>query len=158
MHIIRTKLFAFYALSSTAVIVLFSAATTYGEANLKAPLKIDGLYRIDRAELPGCLNNRTLLLLLQQSGTYVSANLLSDRDREKTSVEEKPSLSGRWQNQQLVLEGPVTHISECKQQSLKLNITAEVTDKTLRGKIAFAEDAKDFTARLESSTTKPANH
>ena len=49
---------AFYTGAIGAVVALFSFATAYGEANLKAPTKLDGRYRIAAQALPGCLKAR----------------------------------------------------------------------------------------------------
>ena len=51
------KSLTFYGGAITAVVVLFEVVTAYGESNLKAPINIDGRYRLSYTQQPDCLNS-----------------------------------------------------------------------------------------------------
>jgi len=95
------KTWVFYAGSISFVLILFKVVTVYGTANLKASPAIDGRYRITSENLPECLKSENLSLIIQQSGVYLNGSLVSVNPQEKlaTAVEKKPSLAGRWNNE-----------------------------------------------------------
>jgi hypothetical protein len=105
-RLFSTKSLIFYGGSVLAVIALFSAATSYGVANLKAPRKIDGRYLLQAGSLPGCLQGRAIVLSIQQSGVYITGSLLpTDASEQAVRIaEERPSLSGHWENQQSAVQ------------------------------------------------------
>jgi hypothetical protein len=76
MKSFSVKSIGLYSLAIGSAIVFFQFVTSYGEANIKAPSSVAGNYLIARQKLPGCLQNKALLLKLQQSGIYLSANLM----------------------------------------------------------------------------------
>ncbi|MGA9379232.1 MAG: hypothetical protein WBV73_10720 [Phormidium sp.] len=132
------KSLAFYGSAIALVVLLFKAVTTYG-TTMKAPPPIDGRYRITTQNLPGCLKSENLLLIIQQSGVYLNGSLVSVKTEEQLaiSVEEKPSLTGKWNNQNqtqpLNLTGSLNEIKECQNQSI--SIRGVINGKTLKGQI-----------------------
>lgn len=153
------KSLAFYGLAIGLVVVLFKAVTTYG-TTMKAPPPIDGRYRITTQNLPGCLNSEKLLLIIQQSGVYLNASLVSVKSEEQLAkaAEEKPSLTGKWNNQNqtqpLNLTGSFNKIKKCENQSV--SIRGVVNGKTLKGQIKLNTTTPlvGFTAEKEE-TEKP---
>lgn len=107
MNVFSLKLVGLYSLAIGATIVFFHTVTSYGSANLKAPISIEGNYLLNDQKLPGCLQHKTLLLKLQQSGIYLNASLveidrlvgvdtnkLVDKDLS-TNRNIRPTLSGK---------------------------------------------------------------
>ena len=103
----------FYSGSLGAVVLLFIVATAYGENQLKAPPRIDGHYRVTATNLPACLANQPLLLIVQQSGIYLNGTLVAEQAGNEPKKEvEKPTLRGIW-NGSLSLEGTVHATLPC---------------------------------------------
>lgn len=159
------KLLAFYGLSIVSVIVLFKVVTAYGETNLKAPLLMDGSYRLSAENLPGCLKSDSLVLNIKQSGTYLFGTLLPANASAKTvtSSAQKPSLSGRLNNQQLNLAGSLPQLKSCNssQVNSRVKIQGNIEKDILTGQISLRSipTAAEFTAKkeppVEKSETKP---
>ncbi|MDX2100332.1 MAG: hypothetical protein SFW36_21360 [Leptolyngbyaceae cyanobacterium bins.59] len=105
----------FYGIAISGVVVLFRGVATHGEANLKAPPKIDGTFKIETVDSQSCLKPN-MLLIVEQSGVYLSGALLpADPGSQAITIAQKqPSLQGRWQNQGMTLSGPVNGISGCE--------------------------------------------
>jgi hypothetical protein len=105
------KSIAFYGIAISSVVVLFRIVSTYGEANLKAPPSIGGSYQINAQNLPECLKSDALVLNIKQSGIYLNGSLLPAKTDVQTATiaEEKPSLNGRLDNQQLSLQPQKRH-------------------------------------------------
>ncbi|HEY9607853.1 hypothetical protein [Allocoleopsis sp.] len=164
----KLKSLVFYGITIGAVVVLFNVVTAYGKANLKAPPKITGRYRISAQNLPDCLKSDTLLLNLEQSGIYLNASLLPAQSNThlETLAAEKPSLNGELSYPKLSLSGPIPFVSNCKnlaQQAdaaghpLSVNIQGVVQGKTLTGQISLNSTATtaEFIAELEEPKEKP---
>ena len=146
MKFFDLKSLAFYAGAIGFVVALFSFATAYGEANLKAPIKIEGRYRIPAQTLPGCLKADALVLTIQQSGLYLSGSLLNANEtgRTLTASKKKPSLTGMLDSHQealdrqpLTLSGVPAHLDACQKtaQVREVTIRGSVTEETIRGNI-----------------------
>ena len=135
---------AFYTGAIGAVVALFSFATAYGEANLKAPTKLDGRYRIAAQALPGCLKAEALILTIKQSGIYLSGSLLNADETNKTLTASKKqsSLTGMFDHEQLTLSGVPSHLDECQ--------TAHISEVLIQGTIA--EGVIKGKIRLESGS------
>ena len=136
---------AFYGGAIGAVVALFSFATAYGEANLKAPTKLDGRYRIAAQALPGCLKAEALILTIKQSGIYLSGSLLNadETDRTLTASKKQSSLTGMFDRDRLTLSGVPSHLDECQTaQSSEVLIQGTIAEGMIKGKI-----------RLESGST-----
>ncbi|UBF24803.1 hypothetical protein K9N68_24550 [Kovacikia minuta CCNUW1] len=131
------KSLAFYGIAIGSVVLLFSVVTAYGEANLKAPVQIKGRYTIAAQDLPGCLKSEQLLLLVEQSGIFLNGSLLPGDAAERLvkKAEERPSLTGRWRNQELVLDGPANHLPNCQG---KIHIQGTIEGTRQAGKIEQA--------------------
>jgi hypothetical protein len=101
------KTLSFYGVAIGSVVILFNVVSAYGEANIKAPPAINGNYRLKAKNLPKCVNSEDLILHIQQSGIYLNGSLLPENNNShaQTSAEEKPSLNGQLQNQQVQLLG-----------------------------------------------------
>lgn len=164
------KSFAFYGIAISSVVVLFKVVTAYGETNLKAPPPIGGSYRISAQNLPGCLKADTLVLNIKQSGIYLFGSLLPAKTtvQIETVAEEKPSLTGRMSNQQLIVEGPIPWVSSCNNPvaqadnsggSSRVKIQGVVKGETLTGQIILnsTPQAAEFTAQREVPMEQPEN-
>ncbi len=166
MNHLSLKSLAFYGIAIGSVSLLFKVVSAYGEANLKAPPAIAGSYRFDAKSLPECLKSDTLTLTIEQSGVYLSGNLRSGNSNpepEKTA-EEKPSLSGKWENQGLSLSGLVPNLTGCTgktttAQNSLVKLRGIVEGETLKGKISLTENAgaTDFTAQREAAVKQQKN-
>jgi hypothetical protein len=108
MKKISVKSIGLYILAIGSAIVFFHLVTSYGEANLKAPTAVTGNYLITLKNLTGCLQSKSLLMNLKQSGIYLNASLnaIEDSDIAKAldtverlqliiSKDFPPTLSGR---------------------------------------------------------------
>lgn len=154
---------AFYGSAIAGVIALFSVTTAYGEAHLKAPEEIDGRYRIAPAGLPDCLNSRPLILVVQQSGTYLTGSLLPEAATEAViaMAEERPLLAGRWNNQTLTLTGKVSGLPNCQQPvSIEGTVASQApkADRVLNGVLKLQASSVSFTAQREDSPPTAQPH
>ncbi|MBW4579174.1 MAG: hypothetical protein KME42_06340 [Tildeniella nuda ZEHNDER 1965/U140] len=145
------KSLSFYGSAIAFVIILFSVVTTYGEANLKAAEKIDGRYQIPAQDLPGCLKSEQLILLVQQSGIYLTGSLLTadTADTLEKRATERPSMTGNWENQRLTLHGDASYLPKC-QGEVKLQGT--IAQQSLNGTLNLSATPSDipFSAKLEA--------
>jgi hypothetical protein len=118
MNVFSAKSIGLYALAIASAIGFFNLVTSYGEANIKAPKPMAGTYEIVSENLPGCLQHKTLLFNIKQSGIYLNANLTTldglkpaaasaPQDRSTPTTDSRPTFSGRLQGQQLDLSGLV---------------------------------------------------
>jgi hypothetical protein len=118
MNVFSAKSIGLYALAIASAIGFFNLVTSYGEANIKAPKPMAGTYEIVSENLPGCLQHKTLLFNIKQSGIYLNANLTTldglkpaaasaPQDRSTSTTDARPTFSGRLQGQQLDLSGLV---------------------------------------------------
>lgn len=166
----KFKSLVFYSATIGGVVILFNGVTAYGENQLKAPPPIGGSYQISTQNLPICLKPDRLVLTIQQSGIYLFGSLLSAKTEGKTAsaAEEKPSLTGRMSNQQLILEGLVPGIANCNpslQQattsvgSISVKIQGVVKGETLIGQITLSSIPKavEFTSQREAAVEQPGN-
>ncbi len=142
------KSLAFYGVAIVAVVTLFSIVSAYGEANLKAPPRIDGSYEIADTELPKCLSSKPLTLLIQQSGIYLAGSLLPKDAAEQMlkSAEKRPLLNGHWRDNQLTLQGMVDLSPDCRDvahiQATMTNAAPKATDQiSLNGTFQFGVGA-----------------
>lgn len=153
------KSLAFYGSAITSVVILFSVTTSYGEAHIKAPRDIDGHYPIDSDDLPGCLQSNRLMLDIKQSGIYVTGALLDVDADEKTTkaVEQRPPLAGQWNNEQLSLVGPLTHLKGCE-GTVAINSTIN-QDNRLDGTVSLnSGEPKKLSAQREKPNSTVQEH
>lgn len=146
------KSLAFYGVAIGSVTTLFLVTTRYGEAHLQAPKPIQGDYAIAPTTLPGCLSDRPLTLSIQQSGIYLTGTLLpaAAADRTIRIAKERPSLTGRWNSQELHLSGALSQVPQC---SGTVQIQGTIQDTTLTGTIQLDTSAPTtpFTAQLQAA-------
>lgn len=113
------KSLLFYGTMIGSVAILFRVASWYGEANLKAPPAVSGLY-LSEQSLPNCPESTQLAVTVQQSGVYLHGALRLIERSESTeaqspsSTEEDLTLSGLWQQQQLSLTGDASLPAACQ--------------------------------------------
>jgi len=152
------KSLAFYGAAIASVVTLFSVVTSYGNANLKAPPAVDGHYRLNAKNLPGCLQTEELELIIQQSGEYLNAALLPERSLDKKAIPRKLLLAGKLQNQQLSLSGPIPQLISCGKKS-SVKITGQMQEKNLAGTITLNSLPKptQFIAEKELDAKKSEN-
>ncbi|HEY9690839.1 MAG TPA: hypothetical protein V6D15_01405 [Oculatellaceae cyanobacterium] len=132
------KTLSFYAVAIGSVVILFNVVSAYGEANIKAPPVINGNYRLKAKNLPECVNSADLILHIQQSGIYLNGSLLpaTNDSHVQTIAEEKPSLNGQLQNQQVQLSGSAPFLNNCNNPTVEMQGT--VDDKNLQGTITLS--------------------
>jgi hypothetical protein len=107
MTLFSPKSIGLYSLAIGSAIVFFNIVTSYGEANLKAPISITGNYLITSQNLPDCLQQPQLMIEIQQSGMYLNASLANDRQQNSSSENTRPTLAGKLRDRQLDLIGLV---------------------------------------------------
>jgi hypothetical protein len=105
MNVFSLKSLGLYSLVIGGAIGFFQIVTSYGEANIRAPISIVGNYLITAPKLPNCLQNKQLLLKLQQSGIYLNASLIDRAQMTTIDKDNHPTLSGRLNSQKLHLTG-----------------------------------------------------
>ncbi|MCY7320686.1 MAG: hypothetical protein LH660_02500 [Phormidesmis sp. CAN_BIN36] len=153
------KSLAFYGGAIGAVVALFSFATAYGEANLKAPTKLDGRYRIAAQALPGCLKAEALILTIKQSGIYLSGSLLNadETDKTLTASKKQSSLTGMFDREQLTLSGVPSHLDACLKtaQIPEVLVQCAVTGGTITGKIRLGSGSAgvNFVGKRETPSS-----
>lgn len=148
------KSLSFYGGAITFVVVLFSIVTAYGEANLKAAQKIDGRYLIPAQDLPGCLKSEQLILLVQQSGIYLTGSLFAVDTAEtlEKRATERPSMTGNWENQQLTLQGNASYLPKCQGD---ITIQGTITEQLLNGKLSLSSAPGTIPFSAKQEATKP---
>ncbi len=150
---------AFYAIAIGSVVALFVITTNYGEAHLQAPSKVGGRYAMQADNLPECLKDSPLILSIQQSGVYLTGSLLAEGSSEKTTkiAEERPSLTGKWDGQQLTLSGSLKEFNACQGN---LQIQGTVDNNQLMGKLRLDSTSEtiEFTAPLQESAPQLQAH
>ncbi|NJR65546.1 MAG: hypothetical protein HC772_09895 [Leptolyngbyaceae cyanobacterium CRU_2_3] len=109
----------FYIVVMAVVLVMFQWVSTYGESSLKAPPNLNGRY-LSASVPPGCPNTDRLVLTIQQSGIYLhgsvnleQASAIQSAPGSEATSEEKPSLTGLWQPEQLTLVGKTNALATC---------------------------------------------
>jgi hypothetical protein len=145
----NAKWLTFYGTTIAFVIALFSIVTNYGEANLTAPTKISGRYKISGKTLPGCLKDKDLILAIGQSGIYLNGSLLeSDHStHEATASRKRPSLTGQFNPPKLELSGTLSQIPDCKNAAIVMKST--IAQNTLNGHLSLNNTSSNFVAQLE---------
>ncbi len=161
------KSLTFYGVAISSVVALFSVVSAYGNANLKAPPAVEGRYRLDALNFPGCLKTEALILTIQQSGEYLGGTLAPANAVEKKGTQKKATLTGELQNQQLNLSGSVPQLISCNQSAptgatgrpSSVKIQGILKGETLTGQIAMNSipTAVEFTAQLMPSEEQPEN-
>jgi hypothetical protein len=139
MH--KTNSLVFYAIAIGLVLVLFKGVTAYGESRLKASTNIGGNYQVTLDEnIPNCQQLQPPTLKIQQSGIYLNASLVKDVNHQETS----PPLTGKFERQQLNLQGKIPAKILC-QQSIPITIQAKTTSPdSLSGKISIDSTRTSF--------------
>jgi len=149
------KSLSFYGGAISFVVILFSVVTAYGEANLKAAQKIDGRYQIPAQTLPGCLKSEQLILLVQQSGVYLTGSLLAAdaADTLGRRAAERPAMTGTWDDKRLTLQGAATYLPQCQGE---VKIQGTIVQQTLNGTLSLSAAPGDspFTATQEATQPK----
>jgi hypothetical protein len=157
----------FYGCAISAVVTLFSVVTAYGEANLRAPRRIDGRYPLSAQTLPDCLQLKPVVLLVRQSGIYLTGAIVpADASSELLqSLEKRPPLTGSWDDRQLLLSGTLNSVSGCvgqiTVQSDSVNQSEKDVPITLTGRLGLGDraPATPFTATQEApASSTPSTH
>ena len=155
----NVKSLSFYGGAIAFVIVLFSVVTAYGEANLKAAQKIDGRYQIAAQDLPGCLKSDQLVLLVQQSGIYLTGSLLTAEtiDTLGKRATERPSMTGNWEHQRLMLHGDASYLPKCQGT---VTVQGTIVQQAFSGTINLSSAPGDspFTAQYAAPKPKAEGH
>jgi hypothetical protein len=160
MHkLFQFKSLAFYGGSIATVVVLFSFTTTYGETNLQAPKKIDGLYVIPTENLPECLSAKPSALIVQQSGVYLTGAFVPADANEQVvrKTEEHPVLVGSWNNGQFIMEGSLTSLPGCQGD---IKIQGAIAQEVLKGTLSLSSEAREreFTATRKAPPPLAKGH
>lgn len=126
MNHLNLKSLIFYGVAIGSVLLLFKVVTAYGEENLKAPLVVNGRYRLTLAEnLPNCEKTSFLILNIQQSGIYLNASLFPANANADT--EKQYPLTGIFKNQQSQLSGKIDRNILCNSTSFESDRNKLVT-------------------------------
>lgn len=125
MNVFSAKSIGLYSLAIGSAIVFFQVVTSYGEANIKAPISVNGNYLINARNLPDCLHQKQLVLQLQQSGVYLNASLIKDKQENTNTRATRPTFSGRLQDLKLNLSGTLS--PEICPQPSQLQITGSIS-------------------------------
>lgn len=144
-HFFELKSLGFYGGAIASVALIFSLATAYGENHLRAPTPISGRYPLE-GQLPGCLQTRPLLLVIQQSGIYLTGSLLP-ADGNETRLRaalERPALNGRWDDRQLTLTGTTDAALNCPGN---LEIVGAIVQNRLTGKFWFNQNEVEISSQ-----------
>jgi hypothetical protein len=137
MNTFSLKSLGLYSLAIGSAIGFFQIVTSYGEKNIKAPISVVGDYLITAPKLPNCLQNKQLLLKLQQSGVYLNASSI-DRGQVTTTKDLHPTLSGRLNGHKLDLTGllPTTLCNRLSQIHIIgsfVNLPNQILDRQTTG-------------------------
>lgn len=163
------KSLTFYGGAIAFVVVLFSVVTAYGNTHLKAPPAVDGRYRLNAQNLPGCLKTDALILTIHQSGEYLGGTLSPANAVEKKGTQKKSTLTGELQNQQLGLAGPIPLVTSCNQsvnatgksgRPSLVKIQGQLQGKTIIGQLALNSTSElvQFTAEQVPPEEKQEKH
>jgi hypothetical protein len=172
MNVFSAKSIGLYTLAIGSAIGFFNLVTSYGEANIKAPQPMAGIYPIVAENLPGCLQHKALSFNIQQSGIYLNANLneieIENTDSLKTNG--RSTFSGKLQGQQLDLSGIVpTTTCPIRTQlrlsgSLAKSGAQNVRQLQLKGQLWLTDRDNDpgsrvnFTATQQPLTPSTSSH
>jgi hypothetical protein len=174
MNIFSARSIGLYALAIGGAVVFFNLVTFYGEAKIEAPISVAGNYLITASDLPDCLQKKSLLLNIQQSGIYLNANLniidvknidiLNIKQRTPANLIQnlRPTFSGRLRDRQLELSGKLPTTTCPNPSQLRLEGTLANGNQLERLKLhgqlwLTSRDRPEtapvkFTATFESST------
>lgn len=164
MNVFSAKSIGLYSLAIGSSIGFFQIVTSYGEANIKAPISVTGNYLITAQNLPNCLQQKQLVLKLQQSGVYLNASIVKDKQDLTNNRDTRPTFSGRLQERQLNLSGTLP--PEICPQSSQLKIAGTITNTStaterqqlLQGKLWLATRNSQRPAPVEfTGTLQPSN-
>jgi hypothetical protein len=153
MNVFSARSIGLYTLAIGSAIGFFHLVTSYGEAHLKAPISVAGNYLIANRDLPGCLQHKTLLFNIHQSGIYLNASIIAidvantdipeitGRSATTSTPEIRPTFSGRLhEDRQLDLSGSLL-VPGCPVPS-QLRIAGSLA-KPLPGKITTGSPSTD---------------
>lgn len=133
----NAKTLSFYGIAISSVLLLFKIVSTYGETKLKAAPNINGTYELAKAEnLPQCLQNRQLVLNIEQSGIYLFGNLASQPESNPESIVEIP-LKGDFKKNQIIMSSK-SKLSSCETE---INLTLQ------------KEQAQDWLGKIKDNNT-----
>ncbi len=125
MTLFSAKSIGLYSLAIGSAIGFFNIVTSYGEANVKAPLLVTGNYLITSPNLPACFQQKQLVLKVQQSGMYLNASITTASQMSGTDRESRPTFSGRLHDLQLELNGQMP--ADICPQGSQLKISSKIS-------------------------------
>jgi len=144
----------FYIFSITGVVILFNLVTSYAQSNLKVSSKLGNTFSIDSKGFSECLNESKLLLKIKQSGLYLNADLVpSSREKNLSTNESLPSLTGHLHNSRVSLKGYSHLFSNCpgSDREGKVNIEADSQHKQIKGVLTSGSLSLPFIAQAKIS-------
>jgi hypothetical protein len=132
MNVFSVRSIGLYILAIGGAIGFFNVVTSYGETNIKAPIAVTGNYLITATNLPTCLQHKQLLIKLQQSGIYLNASVIDERQALKTSQDSLPTFSGRLNVRQFNLIGllPTTICAQLSHLKITGSVVKHLPDQT----------------------------
>lgn len=141
----------FYAGIISAAFVIFDWVNRYGEANLKAPMKVSGLYRISGKNFPDCLKSEVLELTIDQSGMYLYGNVSPISQNTKSSAQQplKIPISGTFKAQKIELSSKSIACQPIAASNYVLQVQAQPKSDAISGHITWNPGAPKlgFTAK-----------
>lgn len=158
---------AFYGVAISSVLLLFKVVTAYGEANVKAPAPVEGRYPLLslQGSISKCSSAPNLVLNIQQSGVYLNGSLLAAQtnSQDTLTAAEKPALTGRFKQGQLLLSGQVPSSTLCSNLAASdvnsVTIQAQPQGESLAGQLTLNDmsQAVKFTAQREAPAESNQN-
>ncbi len=147
-----------YGIAISSVVILFKIVSIYGETHLKSAPNLKGLYPITITQnyLPACLSEDELVLSIQQSGIYLSGNLLANNENLKSLIDEKTFLQGLWKNNRVNLSGSLPYFHD-KCGDINLEIIATFDQKQLTGEISLNSGDRVVLFTAKQAQIQPAN-
>lgn len=177
MTLFSAKSIGLYSLAIGSAIGFFNIITSYGEANIKAPLLVAGNYLITSPNLPACFQQKQLVLKVQQSGIYLNASIATTSQTSGADREARPTFSGRLHELQLELNGQMP--ADICPQGSQLKISSKISkvgaasaqkplkpdvDRQLQGQLWLTLPTESiaksiaFTGILQPSTRSAESH
>lgn len=157
---------AFYGVAISSVLLLFKVVTAYGEANVKASAPVEGRYPLSlQGSISQCSSAPNLVLNIQQSGVYLNGSLVATQtnSQDTLTAAEKPALTGRFKQGQLLLSGKVPSSTLCSNSAASdvnsVTIQAQPQGESLAGQLALNNmpQAVKFTALREEPAESNQN-
>ena len=153
----------FYIVATASVVTLFNLVTAYALANLKAPLRISGVYEIEAKSFSPCLKEDSVLLKIQQSGLYLNALIVPISQEKRLSSDETFPLIGHFDAANMTIKGNLSELKGCPSADAQGQVIIKATaikGQKIDGVITSGSLTVPFTAvaRVEQKSDSKKPH